>query len=191
MWSVIFLDKRFHLWSFMSDIQASVAVFRHWPYVMFGVMRGNIVEGCTTKSLQPHLGHGYCCCQEERSKTVFSRWLAGSKLAAKTAQEYPRAVWEQNQDLAREDMDHTTNHVCPKYFRITRVTRMAYSPRLWQNTLGQKERTFLLVARSLVAGKEANTLAPTSSHGTTNSLTWNALSKWRLWAWLPTVTEFA
>jgi hypothetical protein len=38
-----FSDKWFHLWSFMSDSQASVAVYRHWPYVMFYVMiRGDL-----------------------------------------------------------------------------------------------------------------------------------------------------
>jgi hypothetical protein len=26
----------------------------------------------------------------------------------------PEAVWEKIQDLARENVDHTTNHVCPQ-----------------------------------------------------------------------------
>jgi hypothetical protein len=29
----------------------------------------------------------------------------------------PKAVWEKNRYLAREDTDHITNHVCPQYFK--------------------------------------------------------------------------
>ena len=32
----------------------------------------------------------------------------------------PEAVWEKNQYLAREDIDHITNHVCPQHFKSKR-----------------------------------------------------------------------
>ena len=34
------------------------------------ICHANLVEGCTTEFLQPHLEHGYYCCLEQRSKTA-------------------------------------------------------------------------------------------------------------------------
>jgi hypothetical protein len=38
-------------------------------------------------------------------------------------QRVPKAVWEKDRYLAREDTDHITNHVCPQYFKLKKRGR--------------------------------------------------------------------